>query len=77
VKNSDDIAKALGTQSHGEAVSFFEQLLKNLEILPPQNVGHQDLEILTNSVNPQRLQNTPAHLDEVEIKNLYKEILEV
>jgi len=77
MKGFDDIAKALGKQSYEEAVSFFEQLLQSFEILPPKNVNDNDLDILTNSVNAQRLQNNPILLNEITIKDLYKEILEV
>ena len=77
MKNFDDIAKALGKQDHEEGALYFEQLLKELEILPPQNINDGDLEILTNSVNAQRLRNNPIRLDKKTIKILYKEILEV
>ena len=73
----DDIAKALGKSNHEEAVSFFEGLLQSVEILPPKNVSVDDLDILTNSVNIQRLNNNPVRLDKDTIRDLYKEILEV
>jgi len=52
-------------------------LLQRFEILPPKNINDEDLDILTSSVNTQRLQNNPVQLDKAAIKNLYKEILEV
>ena len=76
MKGFNDIAKALGGQGHEEAVSFFEELLQDLGIVPPENVTISDLEILTSSVNLQRLQNNPVQLDKDTIKALYKEILE-
>ena len=77
MKNFDDIAQELGQQSYVTAVSFFEKLLQNLEIAPPKNINAEHLDILTNSVNSQRLSNNPLMLDKVAIKTLYKEILEV
>jgi len=73
----DDIANALGKDNCGEAVLYFEELLKNLEIFPPKNVSNDDLETLTNSVNIERLSNNPVQFGKSTIKDLYKEILEV
>ena len=75
MKNHNDIAKALGKQNCEEAVLFFEQLLETLNILPPENVTPDDLDILTNSVNVQRLENNPVVLKKNTIEALYKEIL--
>ena len=75
MKNHNDIAKALGQQNYGEAILFFEQLLQTLNILPPENVHPDDLDILTHSVNTQRLENNPVLFDRDTIKALYKEIL--
>ncbi|MGI6089868.1 MAG: phosphonoacetaldehyde reductase [Saccharofermentanales bacterium] len=76
MENFDYIAKALGTEHYEDAVSLFEEMLLELEILPPQNVNEDDLDILTNSVNRQRLSNNPVRLNKSTIKKLYKEILE-
>ena len=77
MKNYDDIAKALGKQNYEEAVLFFEQLLQTLQILPPANVNIDDLDILTNSVNTQRLDNNPVRLERDTIRALFKEILQI
>jgi len=77
MKGFDNIAKALGRQHCEEAVSFLEELLQDLGISSPENVSVSDLDILTSSVNLQRLQNNPIRLDEDIINALYKEILEV
>ena len=69
------IAKALGRQDCEEAVSFLEQLLQELGILPPENAQAADLDVLTSSVNPQRLQNNPVWLTQDTIYVLYQEIL--
>jgi len=77
MKNYDDIAKALGKQNYEEAVLFFEQLLQTLQILPPENANIDDLDILTNSVNTQRLDNNPVRLERNTIRALFKEILKI
>ena len=77
MKGYDDIAKALGRQHCEDAISFFEELLQDLGISPPENVSLSDLDILSSSVNLQRLQNNPIQLDEDIIHALYKEILGV
>ena len=73
----DDIAKALGKLNHEEAVSWFEAMLNNLGILPPEGVTTDHLDVLTSSVNIQRLHNNPIRLDKNTINDLYKKILEV
>jgi alcohol dehydrogenase class IV len=75
MKNHNDIAKALGKQNCKEAVLFFEQLLQTLQILPPENVTADDLDLLTNSVNAQRLANNHARLERDTIRELYEQIL--
>lgn len=75
MKNFNDIANALGAQGYEEAVLFFEEMLKDLEISAPQNASEDDLEILANSVDFQRLNNNPIQFNKGVIKNLYKEIL--
>lgn len=77
MKHYDDIAHALGKKNHEDAVLFFEEMLKRFGILPPQNAHIEDLEILTNSVNLQRLGNHPVPFTKDTIKKLYREILEV
>jgi alcohol dehydrogenase class IV len=75
MRNYNTIAEALGQKNCEEAVVFFEQMLQTLQILPPANVSPDDLDILTNSVNTQRLDNHPVSLERETIKALYQEIL--
>ena len=75
--NYNSIANVLGKQNCEEAISFFDELLKRLEILPPEKASIDDLDVLTDSVNNQRLENHPIKLDRDTIKMLYKKILEV
>jgi len=77
MKDFEGIASALGKNSSEEGILFFEELLQKLEMFPPENASENDLDILTDSVNTQRLYNNPVRLDRDIIKDLYKEILEV
>ena len=76
MRGFEDIAAALGVQGCAGAVSFFEDLLKTLELYPPKNIGAEDFDILAGSVNAQRLRNHPVLMERETIKSLYKEILE-
>jgi len=73
----DDIANALGYKNNEEAVMFFEQLLIDLNIMPPENATAGQLDILVSSVNIQRLSNNPIQFDTDTIHKLYKDILGV
>ena len=71
----DDIAKALYKNSYTEAIVYLEDLLCELEIYPPQNVGAGDIKILTDSVNEERLGNHPISLSKEVISEIYAQIL--
>jgi len=77
MNNFEDISIALGQENHKQAISFFEDLLKKLEIHPPENVKVQDLDVLVSSVNIERLSNNPMEFCAETIRSLYKEILEL
>ncbi|NMA94219.1 MAG: phosphonoacetaldehyde reductase [Clostridiales bacterium] len=77
MKNFNEIAFALGQPNYEEACLFFEKMLQDLEISAPDNASEDDLEILVNSVNIERLNNNPIRFDKLTIKNLYREILGV
>ena len=75
--NHDSIARTFGVKNHESAIGIFENLLQRLEILPPQKINNDDLDILTDSVNSQRLNNNPTRLNDRTIRKLYTEILKV
>lgn len=56
-----------------DEIAVFENLLKELDIYAPQ-ISADDVEILTKSVNIERLKNTPVYTDETVIKELYARI---
>jgi len=73
----DYIAQTFGKRNCEGAVSFFEKLLIDLEIKPPDGATAGQLDVLTGSVNIQRLRNNPVRFDKDTIYALYKEILGV
>lgn len=68
-----DIAKSFGQEEPREAVCSFNNLLAELEIERPQ-IRKEQLQVLTESVNPTRLKNNPVELDEAAIYMLYEKI---
>ena len=71
-----DIAHALGAAGSREAVLWFRALLNELDIENP--VPHnraEELTILSRSVNPVRLKNNPAMIDQETALELYNLIL--
>jgi len=75
--NYNSIANAFGKQNYEDAILFLDELLEKLEILPPEKANIDDLDMLTDSVNTQRLKNNPIKLKRDTIRMLYKKILEV
>ena len=70
------ISNAMHCSQATEAVKKFNSLLKKLEIKAPVSENREeDLSILTQSVNPDRLKNNPIQLDSFTIYSLYNKIL--
>jgi len=69
----DEIANALGCENHEKAVAFLERLLVKLETATPC-ISSNDLDVLANSVNTQRLDNHPCELSVEVIKDLYSKL---
>ncbi len=71
-----DISRALGCEGPSQAAAFIGDWLGELEILPPAGVREEDIDILTSSVNCERLGNNPIALDNDDIRGIYREILQ-
>ncbi|MBQ9389592.1 MAG: phosphonoacetaldehyde reductase [Synergistaceae bacterium] len=71
-----DIASSMGCDSPYEASEKFERIFFRLNLNIPEASGN-DIEALTNSVNPERLKNFPVNLDTETIRKLYCKILNV
>lgn len=72
----DALAKVMGCESPLQAAEKFKNILLELDMWYPQ-IDKDNLEILCNSVNPDRLKNNPIRLEQGDIKEVYTEIQKV
>lgn len=70
------IAKAMNCNSPQEAISKFQLLVKELELSAPKVYTAVDYEVLSSSVNTERLKNNPVALSKAVIKSLYQKVME-
>ena len=70
----EDIAEAMGCDSPEGAAAKFEAIFSRMSLEIPTASAEQ-IDSLTESVNPERLKNFPAKLDKDTINKLYREIL--
>ncbi|MBQ7561712.1 MAG: phosphonoacetaldehyde reductase [Synergistaceae bacterium] len=70
----NDIAACMNCGSPEKAAEKFSAIFMRLGLEIPE-ANEQEINILSASVNPERLKNFPAKLDLFTIKNLYREIL--
>lgn len=66
----DDIARALGQENSLKGAAFMEELLEKLEMHTPA-ISREDLPVLVDSVNPERLSNCPAVFTKETLHALY------
>jgi len=71
----EQIGRALGANTAAGAIDVFEALLPEMGIEPPQTQSASDMDILSASVNPERLNNNPVHLDKKALRELYEQIV--
>ncbi len=69
-----ELAEIMGCADTEAMCDKFASLLKSLALKAPE-ASQQDIEILSDSVNPVRLKNNPVLLDKSSIETLYREIL--
>lgn len=69
------LAQALGQPDVQAAQGYLSGLLRGLGLGPPEGCRQQDIGLLAGSVNPVRLRNSPAALDEAALAGLYADIL--
>ena len=70
------LAEAVGCSTPKEAVKWFQNFLKELN-MPAPKASLEDVETLCRSVNPTRLANHPVALDTEAITLLYRHILSI
>jgi len=72
----DMISKTIGCSNPVQAIAKFREMMREMELANPVAENRrEELEILSNSVNPVRLKNNPILLNETTIFDLYKRIL--
>ena len=69
-----DIAKALGTNTIEEGIEAFRKMLSEMEISGSE-IPENDVEMLSSTVNAEKLKNHPVELDKDTISKLYYEII--
>lgn len=73
----EKIAKAMGCVSPEQAIAEFRKMMEEMELANPVAENRrEELEILSNSVNPVRLKNNPIVLNETTICDLYNRIFQ-
>lgn len=70
----DEIPELLGCGSYDEALAFLTELPENLGLEAPSLVSDGDIGLLCDSVNTERLSNTPVIPSKDEIKEMYLRI---
>ncbi len=71
-----EVWKVNKTDIPGITLDEFIELFDNLELgFPVSEKREEDLEILVDSVNPQRLENNPVTLDKDIIRKMYERII--
>lgn len=70
----DELAHIMKKNSAMEAVEYFQQIVDDLKLeipIPDEN----EYDILTKTVNIQRLKNTPVSMSESQINEIYHDVL--
>lgn len=70
----DEIANAMDCKTAQSAAEKFAQIVDSLKLDVPEINDGNDIDILKNSVNPDRLKNNPVKLDLQAIEKLYLEL---
>ncbi len=70
-----DLSQCLGRETPQEAVRFLKDLRKQLGLFCPQGITEGQLELMTDSVNIQRLDNFPIGLKREQLRKLYEQIV--
>jgi alcohol dehydrogenase class IV len=69
------LSHCFGKRNPLEAIDFIKELRIHLDFSIPPGITDEQIEVMTNSVNEQRLGNFPVVLQHENIKELYKQII--
>ena len=66
----------MGCDNPENAIALFREMMVDMEMKNPVAENREEeIDVLSNSVNPVRLKNNPIQLDEYAIRELYKSIV--
>lgn len=71
----EELNQMLGTENTQESISWFTKLIDDLELPYPVQCGEEDVEILSASVNAERLNNFPVKVTKEALCAMYREIV--
>ena len=72
----EDIATAMGLGKTRQAIALFREMMHEMKLFNPISEHKEsDVNILAASVNPVRLKNNPANLEDNTIKSLYRSVI--
>lgn len=71
----DKLAALLNQDSSEQAISFLKDLLVSLGLKRPVPSSAEELDLLSSSVNAQRLSNNPVSLTPADLRQIYQSIL--
>lgn len=69
------LAEEMGCKDVTEAVKKYQSFWKELKLMVPVLEKEDQMDLLTRSVNPDRLKNNPVRLTEKTLETLYRQIL--
>lgn len=73
----NQIARSMGAEKPIEAIALFRQMMEDMLLKRPiAGEKHEELSVLSSSVNPVRLKNNPIEIDLKAAKLLYSFILQ-
>lgn len=72
----NDIAHSMGCDSPKNAIAAFREMMKEMEMKNPMaGTREEEIDVLSNSVNPVRMKNNPIFLPLGAIKELYNTMI--
>ena len=70
-----ELNQMLGKENTEESVAWFTRLIDTLELPYPIESGEEDIEILSSSVNAERLNNFPVKVTKEALRIMYRQIV--
>jgi alcohol dehydrogenase class IV len=68
------IRREMGCAAIKDAITYFEDMMCKLDMPSVPQCSGDDIDVLTNSVNPIRLKNNPIELDTAVIRAIYEAV---